>query len=93
LGSTARSTGDKSTKLWTITISNSSWTFAKKAHYSGKGESAEWIVEAPVVRGSEANLTRTSRVTFLYLTLNDASPKFVAGEIASCRLAGPDDHD
>jgi hypothetical protein len=79
---------DKSTKLWTITISNGSWTFVKKAHYSGKGESAEWIVEAPVVRGAEASLTRTGRVTFRDLTVNDASPKLVAGEGGRMKQGG-----
>jgi hypothetical protein len=71
---------DTSTKLWTITISNGSWTFVKTTDYSGKGQSAEWIVEAPLIGGSDARLTRTSRVTFLDLTVDGANPKLVAAD-------------
>ena len=79
---------NKTTKLWTITISDGHWKFVKTAHYSGKGQSAEWIVEAPLIEGANSLLADTSVVTFGDLTVNGATPRLVASDAGRMRQGG-----
>jgi hypothetical protein len=85
---TASIAKDKVTGKWTITISNGAWTFVKKTSYKGKCQSAEWIVEAPLIGSSDARLTRTSPVTFSDLTVNGTNPHLVVADAGRMREDG-----
>jgi hypothetical protein len=71
---------------WTITIADSTggWTFTTTIPYTGKGASAEWIVEAPslcTVHCTIATLADYGQVTFDNGTVNGgASPKLSASD-------------
>lgn len=53
---------------WTITLSDTSsahpWTFTKSLAYSGPGESAEWIIEAPTVGNRQSAIADYSTTEF-----------------------------
>jgi hypothetical protein len=77
---TASIVENSSTKKWTITISNGTWTFTKVTAYSGRCQSAEWIVEAPDVGSGTAKVTDTSQVIFSEITTNGANPHLTAAD-------------
>lgn len=62
---------------WCIRLCNLSkrWTFRTIQRYNGPQSSAEWIMEAPQVGGTVADLARTSSVRFRCCRVNGVSPK------------------
>ena len=83
----ARST---SSNQWTITLSDltEDWAFTTTATYSGPGESAEWIVEAPALSPNgvgfhQAALAGYGTVTFDKGTVNGSSPNLLANSSTS----------
>jgi hypothetical protein len=85
---TASIVEDRSTNKWTITISNGTWTFTKVTGYSGKCQSAEWIVEAPLVGSGTAKVTDTSMVIFSKITMNGANPHLTLADRGRMRQDG-----
>ncbi|OMF89379.1 G1 family glutamic endopeptidase [Paenibacillus sp. FSL R7-0273] len=64
---------------WCIRLCNLSkrWTFRTIQRYNGPQTSAEWIMEAPQVGGTVADLARLSNVCFRCCRVNGRSPKLV----------------
>jgi hypothetical protein len=58
----------KSGLTWNVTIVNvghgDRWTWTKDVFYSSRQRSAEWILEAPTVGGSQAALAHVGKVIF-----------------------------
>jgi len=71
-----------SSSSWDITLTdvttNASVTIS--VSYPGPGESAEWIVEAPVVNGRIATLANYGQTTFDLGTQNNSSPAFTLSD-------------
>ncbi|WP_246188024.1 G1 family glutamic endopeptidase [Paenibacillus tengchongensis] len=65
---------------WVIFLRNFSkgWFFRTVQKYTGPHNSAEWVVEAPLVGGNVAALTRMSTVIFSRCRLNGKSPRLTA---------------
>lgn len=65
---------------WCILLRNVSkgWFFRTVQRYSGPHSSAEWVVEAPLVGGSVAALTRMTSVCFSRCRVNGRSPRLAA---------------
>lgn len=66
----------KNSTNWTLTLKNLSrgWTFSTNQAYSGPQNSAEWIMEAPTIGGTQATLTDYDHVTFMNNTVNTINP-------------------
>ncbi|PAK54296.1 hypothetical protein CHH75_08240 [Paenibacillus sp. 7541] len=67
---------------WLIRLQNLSrgWTFKTVQSYHGPQTSAEWIVEAPTVNGSQSSLARLSPVAFVRSRVNGCNPKFTPSQ-------------
>lgn len=67
---------------WTISLKDvtSGQSFTTTQDYSGPGQSAEWIEEAPTVGGRVATLANYGQTTFDPGTVNGANPGFVASD-------------
>ncbi|KAA9165867.1 hypothetical protein FPZ12_005160 [Amycolatopsis acidicola] len=76
--SVAKSSGTK----WVISLTDDttgkSWSATKT--YSGAGQSAEYVQEAPTVGGSQAAVAHFSTFSFSGLTVNGANPGLVSSE-------------
>jgi hypothetical protein len=68
---------------WTITVSDATTgqTFTTKQTFRGKGESAEWIQEAPTVGGRVAPLANFGTVDFSDATANGTNPGLNSSEL------------
>jgi hypothetical protein len=68
---------------WTITVSDvtTGQTFSTKQTFRGKGESAEWIQEAPTVGGRVAPLADFGTVDFTNATANGANPELNSSDL------------
>jgi hypothetical protein len=54
-----------SSKKWTISLTDAGhWTFSKRVTYNSSRSSAEWILEAPTVNGSQTKLPGLSTTMF-----------------------------
>jgi len=70
-----------SSTRWQITIADAThWTYTTTRTYSGKGTSAEWIVEAPTVNDRQSSLAKHGPVVFDRLLANGHNPKLVLSE-------------
>jgi hypothetical protein len=67
---------------WTITVTNTTThqTFTTVQTYSGPGQSAEWIHEAPLVGTKIAPLTKTTKYAFDNATVNGANPSLTPAD-------------
>jgi hypothetical protein len=70
-----------SANRWQIRISNAThWTYTTTRTYTGRGTSAEWIVEAPTVNSRQSQLARHGPVRFDHLLANGRNPKLDSSE-------------
>ncbi len=79
---------EQSAGLWTITISNGTWTDSVTRSYSGPGTSVEWIDEAPEVDGAIAHMENTTPVTFHRIQEDAANPVLTAANEIECNQYG-----
>jgi hypothetical protein len=86
--SVAKSSGTS----WVISLKDNttgkSWSATKT--YSGPGESAEFVQEAPTVGGSQAAVAHFSTFSFSGLEVNSANPGLVSSEKIILRQNGVD---
>lgn len=84
--SVAKSSGSS----WVISLKDNttgkSWSSTKT--YSGPGQSAEYVVEAPTVGGSQSSVAHFSPVTFSGLTVNGGNPGLVSSQKIILRQNG-----
>lgn len=67
---------------WLICLQNLSrkWTFKTVQQYNGPQASAEWIVEAPTVNGTQSSLARLTPVRFVHSRVNGCNPKLASSQ-------------
>lgn len=67
---------------WTISITDvtTGQTFITTQNYTGPGQSAEWILEAPEVNGTIASLAHYSETTVQPTSVNGESPDLVPSD-------------
>jgi hypothetical protein len=65
-----------SVSTWLVSVADTTrgWRFSQLVSYSGPGQSAEWIVEAPTVNGQAATLADYSTVSFDLAKVNGGNP-------------------
>ena len=68
---------------WTITVTDitTDRSFSTQQSFSGDGESAEWIQEAPTVNGAIARLAHDSTFAFSDATANGVNPGFTTDNV------------
>jgi hypothetical protein len=78
---TASITQSSSTK-WKISLKDNSngESYSATKTYNGPAASAEWIVEAPTVGGSQSAAAKFSPITFSGLTANGANPHLTTAD-------------
>lgn len=86
--SVAKSSGSS----WVITLKDNttgkSWSATKS--YSGQGQSAEFVQEAPTVGGSQSAVAHFSTFSFSNLTVNGANPGYTSSQKIILRQNGVD---
>ena len=86
---TASITKSSSSK-WKISLKDNSngESYSSTKSYSGPAQSAEWIVEAPTVGGSQSAAAKFSPVPFSGLTVNGGSPRLTTDDEIILRTGG-----
>ncbi|MHB8593264.1 MAG: G1 family glutamic endopeptidase, partial [Acidimicrobiales bacterium] len=76
---------------WSITLADSSagWRYSLSVPYSGTGQSAEWIMEAPSVNGQPATLASYSTMAFDPGTVDGINPGLIATDAGEMTTPGP----